>query len=92
MTQAEKVAYQRGYQRGHKRRWPQHFLIEPDNELVRAIFVAAKDLRDCVDSELGALDGDDPWTDKFGAKIDVLDKAFLVFNEWLAQDHLEIHT
>lgn len=81
MTRGEKLAYQRGYNRGC--RWPEHRPPTPPDKLMSAVIEAARKLRDAVDGELATLGEDDEWQETLGGPMDEFDHAMTKLSYWL---------
>jgi hypothetical protein len=82
-TDAERRAYQRGYQ---CREWPAHKPPEPPPSLVRDVMKAASELRDEADYVCSTLDPNDEFVQRLGPKIDAVDWAMTAITEWLKSD------
>lgn len=82
MTRGEKLAYQRGYQRGLQGRWPAHRPPEPPNQIVAALLLALREIRDHLDGELATI-GDSEWEAAFAPIIDRADAAAELVTAWL---------
>lgn len=81
MTDAERLAYGRGYNRGA--RWPAHRPPHPPEPHVAKLMEAVQKLRDAVDGELAQLDADDPWQKSLGDPMDAVDAAMSEISRWL---------
>ena len=78
-------AYQRGYANCLKGSWPEHKPPFPPDEIVRAMFEAARKLRDAADNAI-ALDGppeESVLEKELGPGIDAIDAASEALTEWL---------
>jgi hypothetical protein len=84
MTYAEKMAYQRGYQRGAK--WPDHKPPLPPDTVIAGLMDALRSLRDECDSALACFDPDDPLELQLGPKIEAADDALRLVGRWLLAD------
>lgn len=84
-TPAEQLAYMRGYNAGRNRQWPEHRPpVPPDGEM-RALLLAAMELRDATDNFTGGLMPDDDFCIVLDPKIDNLNAALGRFTRWLTE-------
>lgn len=84
MTRAETLAYSRGYQRAMNRKWGDHLPPLPPVEELQKLLVAARKIRDKVDTFCAQLDPDDELVAELGPVIDTFDEAMGDFKDWMA--------
>ena len=87
MTRDEKLAYQRGYQRGI--RWPEHCPPCPPDPVIARLMTALKKLRDTIDSGCAMFDPEDEFVKTLDPAIGEADKAMAQVTEWLKSDLVE---
>lgn len=83
MSRDEKLAYQRGYQAGHRNRWPRHLPPYPPIAVIENLMSALKKARNVLDGELATIAPDDEWEAKFGPAIDHADAALSAVTDWI---------
>ncbi len=84
-TEGEKRAYHRGYQACVAKKWPEHKPPHPPAPIVRAMFEAARKLRDKADDFIATTDCDADHSSEeiFGEAINAIDDASRELTEWL---------
>ena len=81
MTRIERLAYQRGYSRGH--RWPEHRPPMPPNDVLAEYMMAMREGRDAIDMFQAALMPDDEWSKQLCPIIDRIDEAHEKLSAWI---------
>ena len=87
MTDGERRAYQRGYNRA--RSWPDHRPPQPPNEIIAELMKAATELRDRVDGIFATFEEDDPIQAQVNDAIEPLDRAMKAVTKWLLENENE---
>ena len=85
----ERAEYKRGYRRGYQaamknKEWGKHLPPMPPEPLVRAMYEAARELRNRADDICSVLMEDDEFTLKLAPAIDKVDAASRALTDWLA--------
>lgn len=75
--------YGMGYYAGSRRGWPAHRPPEPPAEMIRKLFQAASELRDCATGVCQVIECDtEPFID-LQNKVAAVDDAFEEIGKWL---------
>jgi hypothetical protein len=90
VTRGEKLAYARGYSRCRSHGWPAHKPPTPPHPLVAALLLAARSLRDAVDTEMATFDPEDPVSLALYEHVDKVDHAATAISAWLRGEDDEL--
>ena len=83
MSREETLAYQRGYHAGKTGRWPAHKPPMPPSGILEHLGMAARMLRDEVDSALATFEPDDELAKRLAPFIDQVDEAMVKLSQWI---------
>lgn len=80
-----KRAYRTGYNAGSRGAWPEHRPPMPPGNKLRALVLAARELRDAADCICAVLDDDDEFVKMLAPRIDEMDYVMIAWSSWLIE-------
>jgi hypothetical protein len=85
------IDYRRGYAAGYSAgaKWPDYMPPKPPDHLTRKMMDSGRNLRNCVDSILAVLDGEDDWQSRYGPAIDQWDECMAEIGRFIKDSALD---
>lgn len=83
MTREQSLAYQRGYNAGRSRKWPEHLPPAPPDNIVKEILDAARRLCNAADAFQATWDEDDEGMKPLRDAIEEFNEKNGLISQWI---------